>query len=79
MVDVVIFGVGVVFVMEYIKLFFGFFELFKDGFIVVEKDLCVKGVLKEVNIFVCGDIVIILVRDEKNVIVRIEYWNVVGN
>lgn len=77
--DVVILGVGAAPATEYVKSSSGFPELLKDGSIAVEKDLRVKGVPKDANIFACGDIATTPARDEENASVRIEHWNVAGN
>lgn len=77
--NVVILGVGAAPATDYIRSSSGFPELLKDGSIAVEKDLRVKGLPKDANIFACGDIATIPARDEQGASVRIEHWNVAGN
>lgn len=77
--DVVILGVGVAPATEYLKSSQGFPQLLKDGSVAVEKDLRVKGVPADANIFACGDIATLPARDEAGATVRIEHWNVAGN
>lgn len=77
--DIVILGVGVSPATGYLKDSPGFPELQKDGSIAVDKNLRVKGVPTDSNIFACGDIATVPARDEAGATVRIEHWNVAGN
>jgi NADPH-dependent 2,4-dienoyl-CoA reductase/sulfur reductase-like enzyme len=77
--QVVILGVGVSPATGYLKESPGFPALEKDGSIAVDKDLRVKGLTKDSNVFACGDIATVPARDEAGANVRIEHWNVAGN
>lgn len=77
--QVVVLGVGVGPSTEYAKSSSGFPGLQKDGSIAVDKNLRVKGLDSNANIFACGDIATVPARDVVGENVRIEHWNVAAN
>jgi NADPH-dependent 2,4-dienoyl-CoA reductase/sulfur reductase-like enzyme/nitrite reductase/ring-hydroxylating ferredoxin subunit len=77
--DVVLLGVGAAPATEFLKNSKGFPDLLKDGSVAVDKNLRVKGIASQANIFACGDIATVPARSEEGQTVRIEHWNVAGN